>query len=256
MLNKEALIQKFKEYCSFVIGQEELSDRGFSHIEIFLTTKNNYTYMAMRKNLYVPYVKPVDPENIQREIDYCMKVDSRVLGGESVSIGARQGVDTQDFWHRFLDLQTISEGLYMVKEEKPLDYIKLFPKLQAALVNQIGLCAAPKYDSNWVIPKFEFLDRTLIFIGPTNFALSHFDRPLHATNRQDFEKLGPTKFNYDGVVMDDLPLHKWDLKELIALTDLNFTSTINIKYSTGVLKSGLRRIICSNELDQVDFFLY
>jgi len=157
---------KFKDLCSFVVGQEEISDNGFAYIELFLTTKNNYTYSALRKNLNVPFVKPIEIQDEPREIDYCMKVDSRVLGCEFISIGARRGVDNQEFWHRFLEAETISDGLDMVREKKPLEYIKLFPKLQAALVNQIGLCASPKYDANWNIPKFSFLDRTLIFIGP------------------------------------------------------------------------------------------
>jgi len=97
-------------------------------------------------------------------------------------------------------------------------------------------------------------DRTDIFIGPsgigkTNFALSHFSNACHITCRQDFDKLGPTKFNYDRFVVDDLPLYKWDPKELIALTDKKFLMSINVKYGTGIIRAGMPRIICSNDID-------
>ena len=74
MLNKQSLICKLKEYCSFVVGQEEISDNGFCHIEIFLTTKNNYTYNSIRKNLNVPFIKPVESVDVLREIEYCVKL--------------------------------------------------------------------------------------------------------------------------------------------------------------------------------------
>ena len=84
-----------------------------------------------------------------------------------------------------------------------------------------------------------------------NFTLSHFNCPLHITNRQDFDRLGPTKVHFDSIAIDDVALHKWERDELIGVTDLNFTTSINVKYGTGVLKAGLPKIICLIELDQV-----
>ena len=91
------------------------------------------------------------------------------------------------------------------------------------------------------------LGRTFVFIRPTgigksNFDLSHFSRPLHVTCRQDFDKC-------DGVVIDDVVLHNRDPEEVIQLIDLQFTTSINVKYGMGILKAGFPRITYTNGLE-------
>lgn len=81
--------------------------------------------------------------------------------------------------------------------------------------------------------------------------MAHFNKPLHINIRQDFEKLRPNKFNYDGVVIDDLPLYKWDAEELIALTDRSCDTSINVKYGTGVVPKGMKVIICGNSVGDI-----
>ena len=71
------------------------------------------------------------------------------------------------------------------------------------------------------------------------------------TIRQDFDKLGPNKFKYDGIVVDDLPLHKWDPEELIALTDTSCDTAINVKYGTGLVQKGSKIIICGDSVADI-----
>jgi len=253
---KDVIIEKLNILCSFVVGQEEMSPAGYHHMEIFITTRNSYTYNSINKNLGIKYSIPVLGPDIDREIAYCMKLDTRVPNGFLLSIGHRKILDQQNFWSKFLHSNSVAEGLAYVRDEKPDIYIKMFPKLQASLLNELGATTTARFKDNWCVPFISFDDdRTDVFIGPsgigkTNFALSHFNSACHITCRQDFDKLGPTKFDYDGFVVDDLPLYKWDAEEIIALTDKKYLMSIN-EYGTGIIRAGMPRIICSNDIDLV-----
>jgi len=91
----------------------------------------------------------------------------------------------------------------------------------------------------------------MILLGKTNFALSHFQNALHVTIRQDFGKLGPSKFQYDGIVIDDIPLSKWDVEEVIQLVDTSYDTSVNVKYDTGVIPENAKIIICANDISNI-----
>ena len=122
-------------------------------------------------------------------MDYVQKVDSRVPGGQRYGFGTskRRGVG-DDFWRDFLSCTSVAEGLRMVEEEKPLDFIKMASKLEQTLVRRFGNVTKAKFNTDWKFPFVSFEGLTVVFIGPTgigktNFAFSHFERPLRVTIR-------------------------------------------------------------------------
>lgn len=77
-------------------------------------------------------------------------------------------MEDEAFWTRFLESDTIEEGLDMVEKERPLEYIKMQSKLQSVLIMKIGKPTIPQFNKNWKIHFFNWQDqRTKVFIGGT-----------------------------------------------------------------------------------------
>jgi len=142
---RDALVDKLNILSSFAVGQEEISLNGYHHMERFIATKNATT--KKNKQLGIKYNIPVLGPDVDREIAYCMKLDTRVPNGFLLSIGHRRTLDSSNFWHKFLLSNSVSEGLAFVKEEKPELYIKMYPKLQASLLNELGSTTSAHYNS-------------------------------------------------------------------------------------------------------------
>ena len=83
---------------------------------------------------------------LNKEMAYCTKVDNRVVGGEVIHIGSKNVLKIKNL--KFLLSNSIREGFNLVKEENPLDYVKLFPKRQMALVNELGLSTLANYNGH------------------------------------------------------------------------------------------------------------
>lgn len=61
--------------------------------------------------------------------------------------------------------------------------------------------------------------------------------------------MGTNRYQYDGCVIDDLPLHMWTPEEIINLTDTSYATSINVKYGTGTIPANTRIIICCNTIE-------
>lgn len=150
------ITELFKTKCKFAVGQEECSENGFEHIEIFVTMPHSMTYSAARNIFKVNWIKGVPAEDQGREIDYCMKQDTRVNGGIQFLHGKRKDVDEDNFWVRLLTSGSVSNGMDIVESEKPVELFKMGNKIQNVLQNRYGKCQKAKYDGNWILDKMTF----------------------------------------------------------------------------------------------------
>ncbi|AAK53631.1 Rep [Planaria asexual strain-specific virus-like element type 1] len=244
-----------------------MSSSGFRHIQLFITCKYATTASNVAKKFGVGFVGVVESHDVQKWVDYCTKVDTRVENGVTIKHGERARLSQdQEFWAKFLNVNSEREGMEMVERERPLDYIRFREKLEGALLHKLGSVTQAKFKSGWRWPYYGFMYRdpetdevsmrSWVFvgksgIGKTNFALSHFEQPLHVTEKQELRKLGSTKFPYDGFVLDDVHLAEWFVGEAQNVLDCRFACTMRVLYGTAHIPAGLRRIICVNSLDFV-----
>lgn len=114
---------------------------------------------------------------------------------------------------------------------------------------------AEKFDSHDIslykstdfnIPLLSFNNKVLVFVGvtglgKTQFALSHFRKPLHIRDKEHWGRYSTT--------IDDLDFPLWPPLTFLKLLDLENPITQNVKYGSVRIRAGVNRIICVNHED-------
>lgn len=155
--------------------------------------------------------------------------------------------------------EALAEGSY----EKAMNHIEINDRLYYISHNkQLSLYFTQKFqisdqslyhpDDFNIPPMNDILaTRVLVFIGPTGigktqFALSHFQRPLHIRDKEDW---GRYSNQTDGIVLDDLDFPNWSPLTFLKLLDMEMPITQNIKYGHVRIAANTPRIICCNDED-------
>lgn len=81
-------------------------------------------------------------------------------------------------------------------------------------------------------------------IGKTHFALSHFKNPHIVTHLDDLVLFDASR--HDGLVFDDITFTHLPVSQRINLTDMDFTRSIHIRYTTVQIPKGTKRIFTNN----------
>lgn len=81
-------------------------------------------------------------------------------------------------------------------------------------------------------------------VGKTQWALSHFTKPLFVRHMDDLQQLRPTN---DGIVFDDMSFTHLPRTAQIHLLDSEVGSSIHTRYITAWIPAGMARIFTTNE---------
>lgn len=252
-----------QENLNYYIGQREVSEAGFDHVQLLIVVKVKRALHVFIKQFKTEEhcVKTEPTENIWKYASYCMK--SYSSADEQFQFGnvppkilnqADKKETTIEKFKTMLQFDTKEEAIDYVKEEMTDKYVLQNSAIMSFLQRQYATTTAAKYtiDQFNRQPEDIHSGKSFVFIGKagigkTQFALAHFKSPLLVSDRQDFGKLQTG--TYDGIVIDDMNFNKWNACNLIHLLDQECDRTVNIKYGCVSIPAMLPRIITLNSID-------
>lgn len=86
-------------------------------------------------------------------------------------------------------------------------------------------------------------------LGKTEWALAHFDQPLHVLDKNDYCRY--RKGFTDGIILDDVDSSKWTGLTFLKFLKMEVNTTQNIKYGHVVIEKKCKRMILTNDMDAV-----
>lgn len=251
--NRHDIMKLWMEEADWLIGQDEVGAHGMEHIQVMMGFKNARSLNAVRTKFQNANIEIVsDPEKM---LKYVTDESKRDPNGELYSNG-----DIPSFTRK-VNKTVIDDALKEPNFECAMALIENTDKL-FYIQNQkkLHFYFTQKYDSHDIalykpqdfnIPIFINFTKVLVFIGATGigktqFALSHFSKPLHVRDKEDWRRF-TTKIT--GIILDDLDFPSWSPLTFLKLLDIETPITQNVKYGSVRIPSGVPRIICVNHED-------
>lgn len=245
---------------NWIIGQEEVSENDYHHLQFVVMFNQTRSLNQAKIALFSENVVPV--KDLKQAVAYCTKLASRKEGTDVFTQGPvpdnvlEAPADSQNARKRKLleEAQTLESkdlALKKIREEDPLWYISQGKQLGAYLseVMQEASNKSNYTSDQFNVPPLEVdRKRAIVIVGPTGigktqWALAHFNNPVHVRDKNDYCRMGDTT---DGLVIDDMPFHQWDPLSLLRLVDVEVDITQDVKYSHRVIRKGMPRFIISN----------
>lgn len=81
-------------------------------------------------------------------------------------------------------------------------------------------------------------------IGKTQYALSHFKKPLFVTEKDDLKKFN--RNFHDGIVFDDMDFKHWPVEAQIHITDYDNSRSIKCRYGNARIGKHTKKIFTCN----------
>lgn len=176
---------------------------------------------------------------------YCTKDESRIEGPWELGTMETQGKRN--------DLVEFKEAIKLGKtnrsllEEFPTQYIKYYKTVPHLRMLLTPIEPPPFKLEDFTIEPMDLSLPILLYgpsgIGKTNFALAHFKSPLLVTH---LDQLADIRDDHDGLVFDDLSFKHTNFQQVINLLDIDFGRHVHIRYTTGMIPKGMKRIFCHN----------
>lgn len=257
-------LETYKAKCDWYIGQHEVGEHGIEHIQLCFGWRNpkHKTLRWCQKNL--PCGGNIQiTEKPASMVKYCTDESKREANTSLEVYGEvpkfRDGNEQTDRSFDLLMEGAMATGNYhdamkYIEENNIKVYISQRKQLGSYFEGKFAKPDASLYP----IEAFNAEPSTFedkkhkIFIGPTNigktqFALAHFKHPLLVRNKQDWTRYNPDLT--DGIVLDDLPLRKWQSETLINTLEWDMDRTERVLYGQARVKAGTPQIICCNSLE-------
>lgn len=187
--------------------------------------------------------------------DYCRKDESCADEATRFSFGQLSPVQpTKDeIFRAAINAEDFTAACAYIKEHAPRDYVMHKSAIDNNLKAMFEEMVSPiKEEHEFVIPlkSKSLLEKYSVFLygpsgtGKTTYAMAHFQQPLLCRHIDDLKSIH-TK--HDGVIFDDMSFKHYPRTTCIHLLDLDYTSSIHVRYGTAKLRAGLPRIFTSNE---------
>lgn len=145
-----------------------------------------------------------------------------------------------------LAADTIEEAIKIVKQGRPRDYCLHGESIERNLKKARYTPYVPEH-KEFNTDKTNLTKATLIYgasnLGKTQYALSHFERPLLVSHIDDLKQLN---VDNDGIVFDDMSFKHWPPESVIHLLDMELPRTINVRYGTITIPKGTKKIFTHN----------
>jgi len=194
--------------------------------------------------------------NREQAIAYCTKADTRMIGPETDFLldtepqTKRTGLDSP--YKKAMEAPDYDAALGIIREAAPRDFVIYNSAISNTMKKLFQEELIPNVNFIFNIEKLdqELLTTKAIVItgvsgaGKTQFALSHFQKPLLCSHSEDLKKLRP-KY-HDGIVFDDMTFSHWPPQSCIHLLDMELPRSINVKYGSVNIPAKLPRFFTSN----------
>lgn len=164
------------------------------------------------------------------------------------------GLKTADSQGRRTDIHDVTKALEAgtTLEDVISMYPEVYIKYHAGIEKLAKRLFAPDCPIKYTDFKLEkqVLDKCLLIygstgLGKTEYALSHFERPLKVNHLDMLLAYTPTKF--DGIVFDDMCFRHLPPPARIALTENDRPADIHIRYTTVRLPAHTKKIFTHND---------
>lgn len=222
--------------CKYVVVGDEVGDSGTPHLQGFIIFNRGYRLTQLKKihgTAHWDYAVTVDAMN------YCMKEkviilrDYRAQGSRSDWKTVKEMIDTGASLE---DIREENYGLYMqygraISQDIARKKAKVDIKYTEFTTDMINLDEHP----------------VVVLIGPTGigktqYAKAHFKNPLFVRHIDDLRNFS----DHDGIIFDDMDFLHWPVSTQIHITDIEESSSINIKYGSATIPAGTKRIFTRN----------
>lgn len=205
------------------------------------------------KKLQVQYLFPVSFQDVQRELDYVMKEDTRVDFGQVFTVGeipvfsSSKKMADHELFKALLAMDSVEEAIAFLREKDPVSYVLRHASIESCLCKEFRKKEVATH-TKFNLPFQDVNDGcTHIFVGALVLArlimLSHFDSPVLVSDHQDFARISVAT---DGIVIDDMSFKSWSAVNVLHILDVAFSRTVNVKYGAATIPAGLPRIITTN----------
>lgn len=236
------------DHASFLIYQ--LEEAATPHYQGYIVFKNPIRLTAIKKlagleTAHLEKCKGTPDQNVA----YCTKEDTRKegpwsYGDQPTSAGTRTDLASA--------CATLKEhGIKRVAEEHPTSFVKYYRGFE-----QLAKKINPPIQTFRSLLHFNYgildLSKAVLLYGDsgtgkTEFALAHFQSPLLVRHLDALASFDSGV--HDGIVFDDMSFLHFPPEARIHLVDMDRDSEIHIRYVTGLIPAGTKRIFTHNTGD-------
>lgn len=235
------------------IGQDEVGNHGMQHIQLMFGYKNPRSLNAIKKLFGSADIEAVN--DAERMMKYVTDESKRDPNGDIYVYGEVPSFNkkvNKEMIQEALLLGDFDQAMRFIEDKDPLYYISNQKKLAFYFGEKFDNSDVALYKAtDFNIPLITLNNKVLVFIGETGlgktqFALSHFKKPLHIRDKEDWRRYSST---IDGIILDDLDFPSWSPLTFLKLLDTENPITQNVKYGSVRIRANVPRIICCNHED-------
>lgn len=238
------------------VVKPEISDEGFKHYQCLGVMDNMFRESAIKEKL--PKAQVVEAKSLKNALDYVLKDDTTedvpIMFG-NVPIQYKNKIEGKSFnpnaaLSAACRKRTYQEAIDTFSKMCPWEYVKNKKAINAHLSSLYTPPLVIQHPVYFSGPPITFQGRqmSVLLVGPsgigkTQYALSQFNCPLVVTCKQDFNRYS---IKNDGILIDDMPWSSHAPETLIRLLNAEIPQTIDIKYGSTTLPTGIRKIFTLN----------
>ena len=231
--------------CKYHIIGREIGEKGTPHLQGYLSFEKTCRIKSLKKlNERIHWEMAKDGE---KAINYCMKEDSDPFIKDNRKQGQRS--DLINLTRELNEGKSVTE----VAKAYPSDYIRYHAGIEkyAKLVQvssesaEYSLVECCKYVKLFPIQNYTSVVIGDAGCGKTQYALSHFVKPLLVTHIDDLLNL---QQDNDGIVFDDMDFTHWHRTHQIHILDYDNTRSIHCRYRTASIPKHTFKIFTGNKM--------
>lgn len=241
-----------------LVGQLEVTQTGSLHWQMYAESTRPFGLTWWKEALMCPWVHLEARKGTrQQALAYVSKMDSRIQGPDTayymdVTSPSTKSTNLNSPYKRAMEAPDVDQALNVIREYAPRDFVIY----NSAISNTMKKLFEPEmiinrgYVFNTLPLELTILQSKSIVItglsgaGKTQYALSHFQKPLLCSHVDDLKSLRST---HDGIVFDDMSFRHWPAQSCIHLVDIELPRSINVKYGTARIPAGMPRFFTSNK---------
>lgn len=227
---------------TYMIVGDEVGESGTRHFQGYVEFIKQTRLTALKKLLPAAHWEK-SKGSPYSNFKYCSK------DGKFQEHGVRpKNTDEDKPYTKALNAETIEEGIKIIQTKRPRDYCLHGESIERNLKRaKVESTKALWPLESFIAPPLMLEKATLLCgpsgIGKTQYALSHFKKPLLVSH---IDQLKTLSTDNDGVIFDDMSFKHWPIEAVIHLLDIECTRTINVRYGTVNIPANTVKIFTSN----------
>lgn len=260
-INKRSFVCKWA-YTDFQLDRVRFHDNEVKYLiegnEVCPSTKRKHIqgFVWLTKGTRWTALKARFPNNMRfvpargspwQNFVYCSKEgDFKEVGDRPKE--QKQKTDVNAAFKEAFSAETVQAGLEIIKEKRARDYCLYGDTIERSLKKAHSKPFVPKYKIGDFNQPAQDLSKPVLFCGPTNigktqFAISHFQRPLVCSHIDNLKQLSPDN---DGIIFDDMNFNHWPANNVIHLLDSDIDRSLHVRWGTVTIPANTKKIFTYN----------